>query len=226
MLWPEMTAVRCERTSALLSDDASLAAAFAALPAWRRRKAESFRFEADRRLSIAVWLLLRQMLAERGLNADSLPVSEDEFGKPAFEPSLGIHFNLSHAGERVMAAVSDRPVGCDVERIVPFDEGVARECLTDEELSWIGRQPSGSERDTAFLLLWVRKEAYVKAVGRGLGIDLKSFSVLPGQCPADWFFRDLDYPDGHLGCVVYKGVECFPHEGHRHCSCCEGRSHH
>ena len=199
---PELPVVRCERMSVFLPDAASLAAAFASLPEWRRRKAEAFRFEADRRRSVAVWMLLRQMLAERGLDADSLSVTENEFGKPAFEASLGIHFNLSHGGERVMAAVSDLPVGCDVERIVPFDEGVARECLTDEELAWVKRSHPGLDRDRMFVRLWVRKEAYVKAVGRGLGIELKSFSVLPGKCPANWCFRNLDYPDGCLGCVV------------------------
>ena len=202
MLWPEMTAVRCERTSALLSDDASLAAALASLPDWRRRKAVAFRFEADRRRSVAVWLLLRQMLAERGLNADSLPVSEDEFGKPAFDPSLGIHFNLSHAGERVMAVVDDGPVGCDVERIAPFDEAVARECLTDEELATVRRSSPGSDRDRAFIRLWVRKEAYVKAVGRGFDIEPKSVSVLAGEFPSGWCFRDFDFPDGYLGSVA------------------------
>ena len=197
-----MNVSRSERVDVLLPDGASLAAALASLPDWRRRKAVAFRFEADRRRSVAVWLLLRQMLAERGLDADSLPVSEDEFGKPAFEAFLGIHFNLSHGGERVMAAVSDRPVGCDVERIMPFDEGVARECLTDGELTWVGRQPSGSDRDRAFIRLWVRKEAYVKAVGRGLGIDLKSVSLLPDESPQGWSFRDFDFADGHLGCVA------------------------
>ena len=197
-----MNVSRSERADVLLPDAASLAAALASLPDWRRRKAEAFRFEADRRRSVAVWLLLRQMLAERGLDADSLPVSEDEFGKPAFEASLGIHFNLSHGGERVMAAVSDRPVGCDVERIVPFDEGVARECLTDRELTWVKRAQPGSDRDRAFIRLWVRKEAYVKAVGRGLGIDLKSVSLLPDESPQGWSFRDFDFADGHLGCVA------------------------
>ena len=197
-----MNVSRSERVDVLLPDGASLAAAVASLPAWRRRKAEAFRFEADRRRSVAVWLLLRQMLAERGLDADSLPVSEDEFGKPAFEASLGIHFNLSHGGERVMAAVSDRPVGCDVERISPFDEAVARECLTDGELVWVQRAQPGSDRDRAFIRLWVRKEAYVKAVGRGLGIDLKSVSILPKESPQGWSFRDFDFADGHLGCVA------------------------
>ncbi len=101
-----------------------------------------------------------------------------------------------------MAAVSDRPVGCDVERIMPFDEGVARECLTDRELTWVKRAQPGSDRDRAFIRLWVRKEAYVKAVGKGLGIDLKSVSLLPDESPQGWSFRDFDFADGHLGCVA------------------------
>ena len=197
-----MTVVKCECVSAVLPDEGAFAAAYAALPEWRRRKCDVFRFEADRWRSVAAWELLRRMLAEKGVSAEALPVSEDEFGKPTFEAALGIHFNLSHGGERVMAAVSDRPVGCDVERIVPFDEGVARECLTDRELTWVKRAQPGSDRDRAFIRLWVRKEAYVKAVGKGLGIDLKSVSLLPEESPQGWSFRDFDFADGHLGCVA------------------------
>ena len=194
--------VRCERIGAVLPDEGAFAVAYAALPEWRRRKCDAFRFAADRRRSVAAWLLLRQMLAERGLDADSLPVGENEFGKPAFDPELGVHFSLSHAGERVMAAVSDRPVGCDVERIAPFDEAVARECLTDEELARIERASPGSDRDRAFIRLWVRKEAYVKALGRGFSAEPKSVSVLAGKFPPGWCFRDLDFPDGCLGCAA------------------------
>ena len=194
--------VRCECVAAVLPGKGAFATAYAELPEWRRRKCDACRFEADRRRSVAAWLLLRQMLAKRGLDADSLPVSEDEFGKPAFDPSLGIHFSLSHAGERVLAVVGDGPVGCDVERMVPFDEAMARECLTDEELAWVKRSPFGPDRDRAFIRLWVRKEAYVKAVGRGFAIDPKSVSVLSGEFPPGWSLRDLDFPDGYLGCTV------------------------
>ena len=194
--------VRCERIEAVLPDEGAFAAACAALPEWRRRKCDAFRFEADRRRSVAAWLLLRQMLVERGLDADSLPVAGNEFGKPGFDQSLGVHFNLSHAGERVMAAASDRPVGCDVERIVPFDEAVARECLTDEELATVKRALPGLDRDRAFVRLWVRKEAYAKAVGRGFDIDPKSVSVLSGESPRGFFFQDFDFGDGYLGCAA------------------------
>ena len=117
------------------------------------------------------------MLEERGLDADSLPVSENEFGKPAFDPSLGIHFSLSHSGDRVMAAVSDRPVGCDVEKTESFDE--------------------------AFVRRWVRKEAYLKAVGCGFGLESNPVPDLSGSLPAGWQSRDFDFGDGYLGCVVY-----------------------
>ena len=200
-----MTVVKCECVSAVLPDEGAFAAAYAALPEWRRRKCDVFRFEADRRRSVAAWLLLRQMLAERGVKAETLSVTENEFGKPAFDPSLGVHFSISHAGERVMVAVDDRPVGCDVEKIAPFDEAVARECLTDAELATVKRAPSGSGRDRAFIRLWVRKEAYVKAVGRGFRIEPKSVSVLPGEFPPGWCFRDLDFPGGYLGCAVVNG---------------------
>ena len=198
----ELTVVKCECVAALLPDEGAFAAAYAELPEWRRRKCDAFRFDADRRRSVAAWEVLRRMLAVKGIRAEALSVTEDEFGKPAFDPPLGIHFNLSHAGERVMAAVSDRPVGCDVEKIAPFNEAVARECLTDGELAWVKRAQPGSDRDRAFIRLWVRKEAYVKAVGRGFGIEPKSFSALSGKIPPGWRLRDLDFPDGCLGCVV------------------------
>ena len=98
--------VRCARVADLLPDDAAYESAYSRLPTWRRRKCDAFRFPADRRRSVAAWLLLRQMLAERGLDADSIAVSENAFGKPAFDPSVGLHFSISHADERVMVAVS------------------------------------------------------------------------------------------------------------------------
>lgn len=194
--------VRCVRVDELLPDDATYAAALAALPAWRRRKVGAFRLDADRRRSVAVWLLLKRMLAERGIDADTLSVAENEFGKPQFASRPDIQFGLSHAGDRVMAAVADSPVGCDVERIEPLDDGVAEECLAPDELRTAAAIPQGPSRDRAFCRLWVRKESYAKARGLGLSLDLKSFSVLPGREPKDCSFEDFDFGDGHLGCAV------------------------
>ena len=190
---------------AVLPDESAERAAYAALPAWRRRKAEAFRFAADRRRSVAAWVLLRQMLAERGLDADSLPVTEGEFGKPAFDPALGIRFSISHAGDRVMAAVSDAEVGCDVERIVPIDGAMLEAGLTDAERAGLATL-SGADRDRAFIRLWVRKESYAKALGRGVDVGLSGISAQDASPAFGWTWRDFDFGDGHLGCVCSSAL--------------------
>ena len=193
--------VRSERVDALLSDDAAFAAEYARLPAWRRGRCDAFRFPADKRRSVAAWVLLRNVLVERGEEADSLDVVENEAGRPAFASRPDLQFNLSHAGGRVMAVVASVPVGCDVEEVAPLREGVAESCLTPGELVRLAAEPEGPSRDRAFCAMWVRKESYVKARGSGLSTDLKSFSVLPGEEPSGAEFEDFDFGDGHLGCV-------------------------
>lgn len=193
--------VRSERVDALLPDDAVFAAEYARLPAWRRGRCDAFRFPADKRRSVAAWVLLRNILAERGEDADGLEVVENESGKPAFASRPEVQFNLSHAGEMVMVAVASVPVGCDVEEVAPLREGVTEACLTPGELVRLAAEPEGLLRDRAFCAMWVRKESYVKACGSGLSTDLKSFSVLPGEEPLGAEFEDFDFGDGHLGCV-------------------------
>lgn len=193
--------VRSERVDALLPDDAVFVTEYDRLPAWRRGRCDAFRFPADKRRSVAAWVLLRNILAERGEDADGLEVVENESGKPAFASRPDIRFNLSHAGGRVMAAVASVPVGCDVEQVAPLREGVAEACLTSGELICLSAEPEGASRDRAFCAMWVRKESYVKACGSGLSTDLKSFSVLSGEEPSGAVFEDFDFGDGHLGCV-------------------------
>lgn len=193
--------VRSERVDALLPDDAAFAAEYARLPAWRRGRCDAFRFPADKRRSVAAWVLLRNILAEGGEDADGLDVVENEAGRPAFASRPDLQFNLSHAGGRVMAVVASVPVGCDVEQVSPLREGVAEACLTPGELACLAAEPEGPSRDRAFCAMWVRKESYVKACGSGFSTDLKSFSVLQGEEPSGAEFEDFDFGDGHLGCV-------------------------
>ena len=195
--------MRCERVTAVLPDEAAYRAAFLALPEWRRRKCDALRFSADRLRSVAAWELLRRMLDAKGLEANALEVSENEFGKPSFDPPFGLHFSLSHAGDRVMAALSETEIGCDVEQVVSVDEELVKAVLTDAERTSLAGL-SGPDRDRAFVRLWVRKESYAKAVGRGIGLDLASFSALglPPQPSLSW--QDFDFGDGHLGCVAFS----------------------
>ena len=199
--------LRCARVADVLPDDAAYESAYSRLPTWRRRKCDAFRLAADRRRSVAAWLLLRQMLSARGIDSDSLSVSENAFGKPAFDSRADLHFSISHAGDRVMAAVADAEVGCDVERIVPVDDGMLKAALAEAERKMLDGLV-GAARDRAFIRLWVRKESYVKAVGRGLDVNLSTFSALENPPTSGWTWQDFDFGDGHLGCVCTRLRSC------------------
>ena len=133
--------------ASLIPDEQAYARAYASLPEIRRRACGGFRFAADRFRTAAAWLLLRRLLHAAGFDPDGSEVTVNAFGKPEFASAAGLHFSLSHSGERVMAAVSDRPVGCDIERIARTDEGVSRLSLAEDELAALAALPDGAERD-------------------------------------------------------------------------------
>ena len=47
----------------------------------------------------------------------SLRIGIGEHGKPYLQDYPEVHFNLSHAGNRVMCVVSPEPAGCDIEGV-------------------------------------------------------------------------------------------------------------
>ena len=197
---------RCDEVASLVADRADLEVLRAKLPDWRRRAYDAMVADSSRRRSIAAWLNLERLLASRGVEAGGLTVRSGAFGKPAFDPSVGIDFNLSHSDGRVLAVVADSPVGCDIERIAPVRPGVPELCLTDAERAHLGSFRSGPVRDREFCRLWVRKESFVKALGRGMDRDLRSFEVLEDSVESVWRLHEVPCGDGYLGCVcVHDG---------------------
>ena len=199
-----MLAFRADSVSRLVPDAETFAAVYPTLPDWRRRACDGLRFEADRWRSAAAWLNLAQLLAEHGIRANDLPVRIGPFGKPTFDADNGFHFNLSHAHDRVLAAIADAPVGCDIERIGPVSADVLRACLTDAERAEVEAAGDGEARARAFCRFWVRKESYVKALGRGLSVEPKTIAAEPREWPGGWLCRDLDFTDSYLGAVTVQ----------------------
>ena len=141
------------------------------LPPERREKALAYRYELQQRQCIGAWLLLRKACSEVfGLN-EVPPVAVGQHGKPYFPAMPRLHFNLSHCREAVVCALSDHPVGIDVEAVRHYKESLARYTMNEEEL----RQILTAERpDVAFTRLWTMKEAVLKRTGEGLRNDLKN----------------------------------------------------
>ena len=74
-------------------------------------------------------------------------------GKPYFPSKPDIHFSLSHARTHVLCALSDCPVGADIESPRTISDRVANYFCSTDELAHF--EP---------LELWVLKESYIKLI--------------------------------------------------------------
>lgn len=120
-------------------------------------------------------------------------------GKPYFPALSQRHFNLSHSQPYALCALSETPVGADIQIIKDsWREGLPRRVCTETELAWLDRQ---ADRWRAFALLWALKEAKVKYTGTGLRVGIRDISVpLPAQG------RTL-YQHGGLWFRIYSGTD-------------------
>ena len=143
--------------------------ALAAVSPQRCEYALRYRQERDQRLCLAVYRLLQQaLLLEYGI--EDLPVFiHNDNGKPMLQGHPDIHFSMSHCHEAVAVAVSDRPVGIDIETTAHYSTEVARRVMSDDEM----RQIEASARpEVAFTRLWTMKESLFKLTGDDNGGDI------------------------------------------------------
>lgn len=131
----------------------------------RREQALKFKHELGRKTCAAAYLLLCEGLRQE-YGITEKPVFEyGEYGKPSIVGHPDIHFNLSHCRNAAICALSDSPVGVDIETIRPYKDSLARYTMSDEELEKIQQAP---RPDVEFTKLWTRKEAVLKLTGEGI----------------------------------------------------------
>jgi 4'-phosphopantetheinyl transferase len=197
------------------------AALYPLLSEEERRRASRFKRAADERTFTCVRGALRTILSVyAAASPERLEIHEDAFGRPllrAAPPLSPLFFSVSHTEGRALVAVSrERCVGVDVERLrddLDHDK-IAVRFFSARERSLLARL-AGEERRRAFYRCWTRKEAYVKALGKGLTIPLDRFhvSVGPGEAAlldvdedraeaARWRLFDIDVGDRRFAAAL------------------------
>ncbi|MFI3253775.1 MAG: 4'-phosphopantetheinyl transferase superfamily protein [Eubacteriales bacterium] len=152
----------------------------------RQQKVMSYAMGKSQRLSLGAGLLLEEYLHSLGLSEADLAFGTQ--GK-AFLPSYpDCHFNLSHGGDYAVLATGDRPLGVDIEKIKENRFPMGQRCFAPEEVAQIANCSGEEEKNHLFFRLWVMKESYLKATGKGLSLGLKSFAV-------DGETKDFLYPE-------------------------------
>lgn len=129
-----------------------------------------------------------------------------------------MRFNLSHSGSSAVIALTRLGrVGVDLERLAPVPEAPAIAAQSFSRTERAELSAAGAS-DEAFLSIWTRKEAFVKAIGAGLSYPWTSFSValreewihkvdtVDGPA-ARWSLRALRDWGGHVGAVVVEAVD-------------------
>lgn len=147
-----------------------------------RARAAAFAFEHLRRRYIVAHSFLRHVLASQsGIAAGAIRFEATEHGKPFLAGNPHLQFNMSHAqGIAYVALAPEGDLGVDVELHHAIDDlmNVARTVYSPIELQQLEKM-SGEAQTAGFLRCWTRKEAYVKALGVGLGAALREITVHP-----------------------------------------------
>lgn len=188
-----------------------------------RKRAQAFRFDKHRNRFLVAHCAQRDILSRYVLKEPSaIRFTFNDYGKPFLTDAEGgrvISFNMSHSEDVVLIGVAaTRFIGIDVEYVRQVEDvkQIAALCFTPSELV---RMETGAGIDEgAFYTCWTRKEAYIKAVGKGLSIPLNSFdTAIPAgegsrylqsteSEPAveSWWLTDLVAPHGYKAAVVVE----------------------
>ena len=144
----------------------------------RQAKADKLKKKPDKKLSIAAADLVRTAVSEKfNINSKDVRFRVRENGKPYIE-NIDIEFSISHSGTIAVCAISDKPVGIDIEQIRDVNINLVKKLFTPDEQNYVLEKWSLSKQ--RFFEVWTRKEAYVKMLGKGVPY-FPEFSVMGNQ---------------------------------------------
>lgn len=162
------------------------------LPQSIREEVPRYRRWQDRQALVAGRLLLRKCLSRFASSRDWPGLLEaGDFGRPHVPGA--VDFNISHSGDITLCAATDQGrIGIDVEALRPVKPTAFRSCMTGDELARLSAEPDPTR---AFFQIWTRKEAVLKADGRGLLAPMKEVLIRGDEAEFEgrrWFLRELD----------------------------------
>ncbi len=160
---------------------------YEAMSPGRRERADGYLNPGARTLCILADHCIRTAVSEYcGAPPGEIVFGRSQNGKP-FVEGADFHINYSHSGSFAAAAVSEYPVGIDIETRGRTDLRSTRKFATENELAYIGDSPLN------FLKIWTLKEAHFKCTGEGLAGNLGSVEFSP---------------DGISTVAAYGGFSC------------------
>ena len=193
-----------------------------------RARYDAYRAPAEQRRFLAAAALLRIVLGQHlGVPPAAVPIERTcgTCGRPHGRPRLAdgvadLEVSVSHSGDQVAVAVTrGARIGVDVEKLTRDVDvaGIGRLVLSDLEADRLRALPP-HRQPAAFVSLWTRKEAVLKALGTGLATPMRELELTGPDDPPrilSWppdvvrpptaHLRALTPADGHLAHLAVFG---------------------
>ncbi len=176
---------------------------YSSLSAERKAYIDNFKNEKSKKPRIIADMIARTAISDFcNIKREDILFSLSDSGKP-YCSNADVHFSISHSADKVICAVSDKPVGADIELIRKINFRAADRFATNEEKKYIDQNTEN------FFRIWTLKEAYFKCIGSGLNSKIKniSFTVNSDLISANvegFKFRFHDISDGYICSVCEK----------------------
>ena len=140
--------------------------------AQRREQALGYKHTFGQYCCLQSYKMLCELLAEWS-RVHQLPINQqpiflyNDYGAPYIEG--GPHFSISHCKRGIAVAVSENPIGIDIEVIRTFSPELMRKTMNEDEQL---RITSSAIPEVEFIRFWTQKEALLKLQGTGIISDL------------------------------------------------------
>jgi 4'-phosphopantetheinyl transferase len=150
------------------------------LPAEMNR-ANRYHFSKDKSRFVICRMVLKFLLAKQtGLDVNKIVLDNDSNKKPYLSSHPSVFFNVTHAGDYAIIAIAKEPVGIDIEYInrkFEFSEIISYTLSNTE----IDKLLNSDNKLHTFYTYWTRKEAIVKATGKGISDNLPHIPAMDGH---------------------------------------------
>jgi len=140
-----------------------------------KTKASKFRKKEDKHRYVLSHVYLRKILSTYfpSVEEKNWEFELSPYGKPSLsvKHNVKLHFNLSHSESRayvICSKISECGIDVEEDKVISLDEKLLELILKPEEIKTF------NEED--FFSYWTLKEAYVKAVGKGLSLPMHTLS--------------------------------------------------
>ncbi len=150
---------------------------FRKMPKDRQEKYLKFKHDLNKNQCIVAYLLLEYGLKSEFDVNPPLNISNDIYDKPYLPDYPQIHFNISHCKTGIACALSQNPIGADIQDFREYNPKAAKKLCNREQWLEISQL---SNPEVEFTKLWTRFESVYKY-----------FSYEPKNIPDNLIFTQM-----------------------------------